>query len=368
MKIGFDASDLSTGRADGTTRYTRELIRRLPLAGRDHAWQAFAPGDKPGDFPPAPNLSWHASPWPAAWTQMRLPIDLYRFSPDVLFMPIQQLPYVRPKRMKTVAVIHDLAVHLYPEQFRAKDWLLLHAFSAYAAREADAIIAVSQATADDVARFYGRREGVHVVHHGVDHARFYAPSSEERTQAAAEIAAALPRLKEPYLLYVGQLQPRKNLVRLLEAFAQLKTRQPRLSLVIAGGHGWLKQPILEAVERSPAAADIILAGTIPDQLLARLYWQADVFILPSLYEGFGMPLLEAMASGCPAVGADTSSLPEVAGGAAVLVDPLSAESIAAGIEEAQRRREELREKGIRRAGEFTWEATTRRTLEVITSL
>lgn len=367
MNIGFDASDLSTGRADGTTRYTRELARRLPSLAPEHVWIFFGPSERPAEVAESDTVHWRGSPWPAAWTQTRFPLELVRWHPDVLFMPIQQLPYLRPGRMKTVAVIHDLAVHLYPEQFRYKDWLLLHAFSAYAARAADMIIAVSQATADDVAHFYGRREGVRVIHHGVDHDRFRPPTDGERGQMR-QLTSAFPHIKQPYLLYVGQLQPRKNLINLVEAFTQLKSRQLNLSLVIAGGHGWLQEPILQAIKRSPAARDIVLTGVVTDEQLAQLYWRAEAFVLPSLYEGFGMPLLEAMASGCPTVCANTSSLPEVAGEAAVLVDPLRVESIVSGIEEAQRRREELTEAGVNRAREFTWEKTARETLAVLMSV
>lgn len=274
-----------------------------------------------------------------------------------MFMPIQQIPYLRPGKMKTVAVVHDLAVHLYPEQFRYKDWLLLHVFSAHAVREADDIIAVSQATADDVAKYYGRTQRVHVIHHGVDHERFRVSGGEVSIRA----------FKKPYILYVGQLQPRKNLVRLIRAFEQLKWSRPELQLVIAGGHGWLKQPILEAIKKSSAAKDIVLPGVVPDNLLPALYRQAEVFVLPSLYEGFGMPILEAMACGCPVVTSNVSSMPEVAGEAAVLVEPIDTESIAAGIKEALGRREDLTRRGLRRARQFSWEKVAVQTLEVILS-
>ncbi|MGH9856422.1 MAG: glycosyltransferase, partial [Acidobacteriota bacterium] len=169
MNIAFDASDLVTGRADGTTRYTLELLRHLPRLGKDHHWHLLAPGHmsrwakKELDKLPK-NVTWHASPWPKFWTQMRLPLELFRLRPDVLFMPIQQLPVIRPWKMKTVAVAHDLAFHLYPEQFTYKNWLLLHVFTAQAVREADDIIAVSEATAQDITHYYGRKKRVHVIH------------------------------------------------------------------------------------------------------------------------------------------------------------------------------------------------------------
>lgn len=346
MRIGFDASDLCTNRADGTTRYTEELVRRLPKLGGTHEWHFFGPGATP----PVASGFWHGSPWPKYWTQSRFPMELYRYRPDVLFMPIQQLPYIRPGKMKTVVVVHDLAFHLYPEHFTYKDWLLQHVFTAYAARKADQIICVSQATADDVAKFYGRTENVSVIHHGVDHEKF---------------KPAPTQTKEPYILFVGQIQPRKNIIRLVEAFEILAENDNNLQLVIAGGHGWLQGPILERIRLSKYSSRIIQKGAVSADELVELYQNAEVFVLPSLYEGFGMPILEAMASGCPVVTSNVSSMPEVAGNAAVLVDPMSVESIAAGIAEARRRETELREKGLAWAKEFSWEQCARGTLTVL---
>lgn len=378
MRIGFDASDICTNRADGTTRYTTELAKRLPTLTADHEWLFFGPCEGPrvlspvftptgarrnafraaagGPRPAPPASQWLASAWPRFWTQTRFPFDLYRYRPDVLFMPIQQLPYARPGKMKTVAVIHDVAFHLYPEQFTYKDWLLQHVFTAYAARMADEIICVSQATARDVGKFYGRTANVTVVHHGVDHDKF-------KPAHPTSIPPSLEGRK--YLLYVGQIQPRKNIVRLVEAFELLAAKDKDLRLVIAGGHGWLQEPILERIRASQYSSRIIRKGAVAQEELVQLYQGAEVFVLPSLYEGFGMPILEAMASGCPVVTSNVSSMPEVAGDAAVLIDPLSVESIAAGIVEARQRAGELREKGLARARKFSWEDTARGTLEVI---
>ncbi len=362
MKIGFDVSDLCTGRADGTTRYTGELMKRLPKLSREHSWFMFAPCNAmQNDQCPMTNAQSIASPWPKYWTQTRLPFDLYRYKPDVMFMPIQQVPYLRPRKTKMVAVVHDLAVHRYPEQFRYKDWLLLHVFSAHAVREADDIIAVSQSTADDIVKYYGRTKNVHVIYHGVDHERFRMPGKAEQEESGRQLKNRYPDLKKPFVLYVGQLQPRKNLGRLIEAFEQLRKPETELQLVLAGGHGWLQKPIFTAINSSTEAKNILALGVVPDSLLPALYWQAEAFVLPSLYEGFGMPILEAFACGCPVV----SSMPEVAGRAAVLVEPTSVESVTAGIKEALGRKEDLRKQGLERARQFDWEGAARKVLEVL---
>lgn len=365
MKVAVDVSDLCTARADGTTRYTRELVQRLPKLGDREEWIMCAPCRPAGVVAAHPKVRWAASPWPRGWTQLRFPIDLYRYRPDVLLMPIQQVPAVRPGSLKVVATVHDLAFHRYPQQFAYKDWLLLHTFTAHAVRVADAVIAVSQATADDIAYYYGRTDGVFTVHHGVNHDQFAAPAAEQRAAAWQQLRVLYPALEQPYLLFVGQIQPRKNIGRLIEAFERLQSRQPDLKLVIAGGHGWLQKPIYQRVRSSSVRDRIILLGRVPDDLLPALYWQAEALVLPSFYEGFGMPILEALAGGCPVVTSNTSSLPEVAGGAAVLVDPHSVDSIADGILNALGRREDLIERGRRRVQDFTWEKCARETLDVL---
>lgn len=362
MHIGVDVSDLATNRADGTTRYTREVAQRLPELTQTDRWTYFAPADF--TLAVSASVSKKIAPFPKYWTQLRLPIEIYRTAPDVLFMPIQQLPYIRPAKVKTVAVIHDLAFHYYPEQFTYKDWLLLHTFTAYVARQADQIITVSEATAQDVANHYGRTENVHVIHHGVDHAQFRPPSATERQISWRTLTAAYPKLKKPYVLYVGQIQPRKNLERLVGAFEQLSPIVAE-QLVIAGGHGWLQHEFRAKVTTSPRRTDIYQLGRIDDALLPALYWHADVFTLPSLYEGFGLPLLEALACECPVVTSNVSSMPEVVGHAAVLIDPTNSDDIARGIQKAHTDREILQLTGRQQAARFTWQSTAERTLEVL---
>jgi glycosyltransferase involved in cell wall biosynthesis len=406
MKISFDVSDLCANQADGTTRYTRELAKRLPSLGVEHEWLMMAPCsplkeqnsqkpdfNNPGDATGAPqrrsqdaalgvqerqdpldnqdflnfaNTRWLSSPWPKYWTQSRLPFELFRERPDVLFMPIQQLPYLRPNIKRTVAVVHDLAFHRYPQQFTSKDWLLQHLFTAYVARQADHIIAVSQSTADDIAYYYGRTKNVQVIYHGLDHAAFRMPTDTEKVSSWQTLQQQYPQLRKPFLLFVGQIQPRKNLIRLIEAYEQLRPEWDG-QLVLAGGHGWLQQPILDRVKASPYHSDILLPGRIADEVLPALYWHAGVFVLPSLYEGFGMPVIEAMACGTPVVTSNNSSLKEIAAGAAELVEADDTASVAAGITRALKNRDALQKQGLQRAQKFTWERTATETLRIISA-
>ncbi len=383
MKIAIDVSDLSTNRADGTTRYTYELAKRLPALAPEHNWYYLAPTIPLGPFSTRrveKNVTVHMAPFPKYWTQLRFPFELYQHKPDVLFMPIQQLPYIRPKKMRTVAVIHDLAFHYFGSQFTYKDWVLLHAFTAYVAREADHIICVSHSTADDVQKFYGRTKNVHVIHHGVNHKQFHVPSQAERDASWAKLEQTFPsanlsilrniersvgQIKKPYILFVGQIQPRKNLVRLIEAFEMLRRKNKELQLVIAGSHGWLQKPIVERIKKSSEREHIVLTGRVPDELLPALYWNAAVFVLPSLYEGFGMPILEAQACGTPVVTSNISSMPEIVGDSAVLINPVDTASLVAGVRKAFQDTRKVSEAGIRNATRFNWQATAQKTASVL---
>ncbi|MCE9643612.1 MAG: glycosyltransferase family 4 protein [Candidatus Andersenbacteria bacterium] len=361
MNIAFDASDICTGRADGTTRYTRELMARLPELARGDSWNFYGPCPSPSTG--EENTCWHSSSAPGAWTQTRFAWDLFWDNPDVLFMPIQQLPILRRKKMKTIAVIHDLAFHEYGPQFRTKDWLLLHTFSAQVAKEADTIIAVSDATKQDIKKYYGREKNVHVVHHGIDHDRFKIFSDTEKHDGFNKLQEKYPDIKNNYILFVGQIQPRKNIDRLVEAFELLRNSDHQL--VIAGGHGWNNKEIFERIKTSSARKNILLTGAVPDELLPTLYANAQVFVLPSLQEGFGIPIIEAGACGVPVVTSNCSSTKEIMEGAGVLVDPLSSQSIADGITYALRNHDEVTSRCIERSAKFSWDTTAQETLRII---
>ncbi|MEO6077313.1 MAG: glycosyltransferase family 1 protein [Candidatus Andersenbacteria bacterium] len=417
MNIAFDASDICAGKADGTTRYTRELMKRLPELAPDDVWEFYGPCEAPIPSPAreregvravAPsqtpssspsyegeksNATWRSIPSPFAWTQTRFMLELLKKTPDVLFMPIQQLPILRWPKMKTVAVIHDLAFHEYPEQFGYKQWALLHIFSAQVAKEADAIIAVSEATKQDIKKYYGRTKNVHVIHHGIDHTRFRVFSDQEKQVGFKKLQEKYPDIKNNYLLFVGQIQPRKNIVKLIEAFEMLgsdflpsyegrrggvihavttPSRSPSYEvektptqLVIAGGHGWNNKEIYDRIESSPRRKDILVTGAVPDELLPSLYANASVFVLPSLQEGFGIPVIEAAACGVPVVTSNCSSTKEIMEGAGILIDPLSAESIANGMQEALSNHDAIAEACIARAQQFSWDKTAQETMSIL---
>jgi glycosyltransferase involved in cell wall biosynthesis len=248
-----------------------------------------------------------------------------------------------------VATVHDLAFRHYPDAYPAAGRRYHDRSARIVAGEAARVIAVSQATAHDLTELYGVEPGrITVVPLGAD------PPGPGDQAAAARLLGDLG-VRGPFLLAVGTLEPRKNLPRLLAAFGEVTDELPDHHLVVAGPVGWgpTLRPTWDSVR-------VKLAGPVGDAVLHALYRGADGLAYPSLYEGFGLPVLEAMANGTPVLTSDRSSLPEVAGDAALLVDPLDRAAIAAGLvrlagDEALRRR--LVEAGRRRAAGFTWRAT-----------
>ncbi|MGH9000737.1 MAG: glycosyltransferase family 4 protein, partial [Acidimicrobiia bacterium] len=233
--------------------------------------------------------------------------------------------------------------------------------AAIASAEAARVICPSRSTALDVEEFYGvERERIRVVPHGVNMADLDVHD--------AGLLWERRGITEPYLLWVGTQERRKNVMAVLDAFALIAGRQPRLTLVLHGPNGWLGDEVGEGLRhRGMQSRTIVSEGSLPRSELAALYARAAVFVYPSLYEGFGLPVLEAMACGTPVVTSNISALPETAGDAALLVDPLDAGALAESVERILENRplaEDLSRLGQKRAARFTWTEAARRTWAV----
>jgi glycosyltransferase involved in cell wall biosynthesis len=281
---------------------------------------------------------------------------------DLVHSPVSvAVPPAGPGQ-RTVVTVHDLAFIVYPDLYPRQWRLMYRAGLARAIRSADAIITVSRHTAEDlVRRTRADRRKIHVV-----------PLAASLPSSHSDVGEALARLKvrTPYVLFAGTLEPRKNLVRLVRAYRRVAGRGAPHSLVLAGPMGWRPQALMREISMEGPGQIFMTGFTSPEDLDA-LYRGADVFVYPSLYEGFGLPVLEAMARGTPCVVSTSSSLPEIAGEAAVPVDPRSV----AGLAEAMQRVIEdgelairLRVAGLSRAPAYSWEETARLTLEVYRSL
>jgi glycosyltransferase involved in cell wall biosynthesis len=298
--------------------------------------------------PPHHRLERYALPW-----------ELRGSAFDVLHSP----DFIAPRRgrWRSVITVHDLANLRFP-------WTLTGASRGYyggirrAVREADAVIAVSEATARDLAELADARpEKVSVVYEAADPGLNPMPAAE-----AMAIVRERYGVEGPYILFVGTLEPRKNLPALLQAFSLLRREFPA-RLVVAGGTGWLSDEIFATARRLALADGVAFLGAIPPADLRPLYCAAQVLVLPSFYEGFGLPPLEAMACGTPVVVSNAGSLPEIVGDAGVIVSPEDPDDIAHGLGWVlgnERFRELLVERGFARAAAFSWDRAARETMAV----
>jgi glycosyltransferase involved in cell wall biosynthesis len=301
------------------------------------------------------------------WTHLRLSLEIAVHPPEILFVPAHVLPLVHPRH--SVATVHDLGFMYYPEAHRAADRRYLAWSTAWNARRSAAVLADSQATRADLVREYRVAESkVHVVYLGRDEG--LAPVRE---RAALDGVKARYGIGKRYLLYVGTLQPRKNLSRLVEGFARLATTPEMLDvqLVLAGKRGWLYEELFSEVRRRSLEGRVLFPGFVAEDDLAALYSGALGYVFPSLYEGFGIPVLEAQACGVPVMTSNNSSLPEVAGDAALLVDPADVDAIADAmlrLATDDALRAELVKRGLANVKRFSWEKCARETLEVLESV
>ncbi len=359
MRIGMKVTPLSVLRA-GIANYVLNLVRGIAEAG-GHELVLYTNRDLPEDvdLPECAEVVSVTRPSPAMqlWFHLGLPPRMRRDRIDLYHDPVYPLPLGRMP-VPGVITVHDLSNYTHRQTHTGRAGLGGRLLPLYV-RRARLIIAVSDYTAAEIARLFPAQAGkVRVVPNGVEHDLM-------RPAPAREVERVRERygLPERFCLFLGTLEPRKNLPRLLRAFDGLTGRIPH-SLVIAGGRGWKCR---ELVSRMEGSERVLATGFIPGEDLPALLSAAEMLVYPSLLEGFGLPVLESMACGTPVITSNVSSMPEVAGGAALLVDPSSEEELASAVLRMATDpalRSDLSSKGIERAAGFTWERTVRMTLEV----
>ena len=370
MRLAINAADLDHSRIDGTRIYILNLLKKFGLLDKKDQFLIYHRGEFNPEltFPIFENYRIKRLKFPFWWTQTRFGWEIFREKPEVLWMPMHSLPYLRSRKTKTVVTIHDLAFKFFPDHFPRRDLCRLNWFTDYAARRADKLIAVSNSTKKDLLKIYPeiREEKIKVIYHGYDKEIFREDISDEKIR---KITAKYQIPAMRYIIYVGALQPRKNLNVLVEAFENLRQDKAYqdLRLVVAGDVGWLFENFLKKVTDNP---NIIVTGKFETKDLPALLKGAQVFVLPSLYEGFGLPALEAMACGVPVVAANNSSLVEIVGEVGVLFDPYSSQNLTEVLKkvlEDNNWRDKLRKKGLEKTKDFSWEKCARETLEWLKS-
>lgn len=365
MLIGIDASRATVAQRTGTEGYSLHIIRGLAAIGQEHRFRLFFRDEPPADLvPPYGNVEQRVIQRPRLWTHSGLGPAVRREPLDVLFVPAHVIPWPNTGCTPSVFTTHDLGYMHYPDKHPIFERLYLGWSTRHSVSAARRVIAVSKATAHDLTALLGvPPEKIRVVYSGID-------ESLRPVRDPSRIADLRQRLgiPGPYILHVGSVQPRKNLIRLVEAFARVADSITGLSLVLAGRLGWGYRSLLARIRQLRLEKRVLLPGYVPDEDITTLYSGALVYAFPSLYEGFGFPALEAMACGTPVVCANTSSLPELVGDAALTFAPTDVEALAAALrrlltEEGLRRT--LIERGFERVKRFTWDACARATLDVL---
>ncbi|OGE82118.1 MAG: hypothetical protein A3B10_00760 [Candidatus Doudnabacteria bacterium RIFCSPLOWO2_01_FULL_44_21] len=368
MKIGLEAERANLPNPTGVERYAAELIKHLALIDRQNGYVLyFRTKPQPWFYDLPKNFRLRVIPFPKFWTQIRLSWEMITHPVDVLVILASVLPLWHPKN--SIFTTHDVAYEMFPQAFTRFMRNYLVWSTRFAVKHARKIFAVSESTKQDLIKIYQTNpDKIVVTHLGFDNKKFH-PRSYQEVQAVLD---KYNLVYQKYVLFVGTIQPRKNIIRLVEAFQKLK-RQNHIEekLAIVGGRGWLWEPIVKKIKMAGLDGSIKYYDYIPEEDISFIYAGAKLLTLPALYEGFGLPPLEAMASGVPVVVSNVSSMPEAVGEAGVLVDPNSTDSIAEGLLKVltnQNVRNQMIQQGLEQARKFTWENTARKTLEVVESL
>lgn len=373
MRIGFDLTAAVT-QGGGIGRYTRELVHALTAVDQQNQYRFFSAKQPPtlpvpNSIPQTPNSQYRQSPlydkWHyRLWYRLRLPIPVQLLTGriDLFHSPDFVLPPVLPK-VPTLLTVHDLSFLHYPETFPAALVNYLNSVVPWSVGRATHILADSEATKLDlVGLWHVPKDKITVLLSGVN-GRF------QPVHNAAKITAVQQKYSignAPYLLSVGTIQPRKNYQMLIRAFRPIAEQFPH-NLIISGGKGWLFDEMMAEIETQRLTERVHFIGFVDDDDLPALYSGADLFLFPSLYEGFGLPLLEAMGCGTPVISSNASSLPEVGAETAVYLSPHDEQAWTATILDLlqnDQKRTALAQKGISHAAQFSWQKTAETLLTI----
>ncbi|TSC87754.1 MAG: Group 1 glycosyl transferase [Microgenomates group bacterium Gr01-1014_7] len=369
MKIWIDGYEANVGQRLGSSQVAFELIRTLERIDSKNDYTILLPSPPLGDLPPErPGWKYKILKPLRLWTRIALPAALYlnRKRPDILFSPTHYIPGFCPSGIKRICTIFDLSFLHFPEMFTKKDLWQLKNWTKFSIENADHIVTISNFSKQDIMKQYGiSKDKITVAYPGYDREEFRIKNSELRIKQIKKKY----KIKDSYIIYIGTIQPRKNLIRLIEAVSRIEG----LNLVVVGKtkgegrEGWMYEDILQTPKRLGIEDKVIFTGFVPIKELPYLISGATAFCLPSLWEGFGIPVLEAMACGTPVIVSNVSSLPELVGNAGFLVDPYSVDQIEQAVRTIisdKKLQQKYSKAGIEQAKKFSWEKTTKTVLKV----
>lgn len=381
MVVGFDGSRAFLKGRTGTENYSYQLLKALAKTSAENIYMVYVRSGaiiNRNEWPR--NFKFITINLPILWTQVGLAWRTLIDPIDLLFVPAHTLPLIRKPGLKTVMTVHDLGAEFLPAMHQLKQRIYLSWITKFQLKTATKLIAVSQATKNDLIAKVGINPSqIEVIYEGVDREVFKPVKDLSRAKSRDDtLINSLKHFElkpEGYFLFVGTIQPRKNLRRLIEAFNLFLTQatsliinhQSQPKLVLVGSKGWLSDEIYQLPEKLRIQKQVRFLGRINDQDLVALYSGAIALVFPSLYEGFGLPILEAMSCHCPVITSQTSSMPEVAGQAALYVNPYKVEEIAEAMKKLTTDnilRDRLIEKGYKQAEKFSWERCARETVEL----
>lgn len=366
MKIGIDFSPAVREQKTGVEWYVTHCVRELIQLSNDHSFVLYSDKEVPSNlflrtsFLQNKKLTW---PFPLFWSEARLSAEMLHMPPDVLFIPGRGIPLIHPNR--TVSTVHDLGFYDYASYRPQKTIAYLKWSTHFVISQASQIITISEFTKQEVMRRFSISESkIHVTHLSHDERIFNESYSDEEVKQCVSHYS----LKGPYLLTVGRIDDRKNILNLVSAFEKIYRTYP-MQLVIVGPYGFQGKEIQKKWESKDISHAITYLSWVGEREKALLIRGASCFVFPSLYEGFGIPILEAQGCGTPVLCSQTTSLPEVAGEGALFFNPHSSDDIADKIEYCvshPQEMTELIERGRQNARRYSWKKTALKTLDILT--
>ena len=359
MIIGIDGNEANVDKQVGVSVYTTRLLEYFhSVASEKQQFVIFVKRQVQPHMPlENDHFQYRVVGPPYGWSQIALPIHLkLQKNIDVFFTPAHYAP--RRISIPSVVTIHDLSYFYYPGDFLKRDLYKLKNWTEYSIKNASHLIAVSQTTKNDIMKFYDiPEEKISMIYNGFEKHTINSHQS-------------LPHDLDtnPFILNVGTLQPRKNIATVIRAFAKFHKYYRPYKLVIVGKTGWLYDDLFKLASDLDLLDYVLFVGYAPDEELASYYKKAFCYVTASLYEGFGIPVLEAMSYGCPVISSNTASLPEVGGDAAVYFDPKDETALVKSfvkLAKDKKLRALMSEKGYDQAKKFSWKSCASATFQVI---